>query len=498
MPESALHTVADRIALAGGAATRRTALRGLGAGLAAAWLGSARTAWAQAAAPARTLLANARIFDGHSARLREGSGVLVSGNRIESLVPAGETVADAAVVDCQGRVLMPGMIDAHWHAIMAAIPEAVAMTADIPYVHLVAAKEAERTLLRGFTTVRDVGGPAFALKRAIDEGHAAGPRIFPSGAMVSQTSGHGDFRMRSELPRTGKSAPSIGEAAGIGVIADGPAEVLRRTREQLMLGASQIKLTLGGGVSSHYDPLDATQFTAEEIRAAVSATSDWGTYVCAHVYMPHGILRAIDKGVRCIEHGQLADEESVRRMAATGTWWSLQPFLADEDANPKRDPVQQQQQQEVAVGTARAFELGKKHGVSMALGTDILFTPGHTATQGRQLVKTARWFGDAEALRMLTGGNGELLALSGLRAPYAGPLGVIERGAFADPAGRRRQPARGHFADRRPPAQPAADHEGRRGAQGHVAQLATASNGAAVAKSVPTGRLRPSVDGLRP
>ncbi len=409
---------------------RRTVLKGIAASFASAALAGAPALAQTAGKP--LLFSNVRIFDGRKGSLIEGSNVLVSGGRIDALVPAAETVIDADIIDGGGRVLMPGLIDAHWHAMLAGIPELVAMTADVPYVHLVAAQQAEATLLRGFTTVRDVGGPAFSLKRAIDEGRFAGPRIFPCGAMISQTSGHGDFRFRYEVPRGSANDVGHAETAGIAAIADGVPEVLRRVREQLMLGASQIKIMVGGGVSSAYDPLDATQFRPEEIRAAVDAAADWGTYVCAHVYTSAGINRAIDNGVKCIEHGQLADEDTVRRMADTGTWWSIQPFLADEDSNPKSDPLQRRQQEEIAAGTVRAFELGQKHKVKMAWGTDILFNPRGTASQGRQLAKIARWFDNADVLRMATGRSGDLLALSGERSPYRGALGVVEPGALAD------------------------------------------------------------------
>jgi imidazolonepropionase-like amidohydrolase len=409
--------------------SRRSFLKGATAAFAAASVGNPVFA-RDTGKP--VLFTNARIFDGRRSHLVENLNVLVSSGRIESLVPAAESVTGADAIDCGRRVLMPGLIDAHWHALMVAIPEVVALTADVPYVHLVAAQEAERTLLRGFTTVRDVGGPAFSLKRAIDEGKIAGPRIFPSGAMISQTAGHGDFRFRYEIPRGSANDISHPEAAGIATVADGVPEVLRRVREQLLLGASQIKIMVGGGVSSHYDPIDVVQYTAEEIRAATQAAADWGTYVCTHVYTPQGINRAIDNGVKCIEHGQLADEDAVRKMADTGTWWSIQPFLADEDSNPKQDPVQRQQQQDIAEGTMRAFELGQKHKVRMAWGTDILFNPPGTATQGRQLAKISRWFDNAEVLRMATGHSGDLLALSGKRSPYRGRLGVIETGAHAD------------------------------------------------------------------
>jgi imidazolonepropionase-like amidohydrolase len=411
--------------------SRRSVLAGIAAGFAAPALGAVSPAFAQAA-PKPILLRNAKIFDGMNGRLIEGQGVLVEGAFIKALVGAADRIADADIIDCGGRTLMPGLIDAHWHTLMAGIPQLVAMTADIPYVHLVAAQEAERTVLRGFTTVRDVGGPAFAVKRAIDEGRIAGPRIYPSGAMISQTSGHGDFRLRSELPRSPQSNLSIAEQAGIAAIADGEAEVLRRVREQLMLGASQIKIMGGGGVASSYDPIDALQYSEAEMKAAVAAAADWGTYVCVHTYTAPAIQRAVACGVKSIEHGQLADEDAAKRMADAGVWWSIQPFLADEDANTYTSPVQRAQQQMIAEGTAKAIELGRKHNVKMALGTDILFSPRGTATQGKQLAKFARWYGNADVLRLLTSGNADLAALSGPRNPYPGKLGRIEAGAYAD------------------------------------------------------------------
>lgn len=411
--------------------SRRSVLKGVAASFATLAVGSAGPAFAQGAGKP-ILLKNVNIFDGTSGKLVEGQGVLVEGKLIKSLVAQADEVADADVVDCGGRTLMPGMIDAHWHTVLAGISQMAAMTADIPYVHLVAAQEAERTLLRGFTTVRDVGGPSFALKRVIDEGRIAGPRIYPSGAMISQTSGHGDFRMRTDLPRTSQSDLSVAEQSGISAIADGEAEVLRRVREQLMLGASQIKIMGGGGVASAYDPIDALQYSEAEMKAAVSAAIDWGTYVCVHTYTSASIQRALSCGVKSIEHGQLADEDTVKRMADAGAWWSIQPFLADEDANTYPSPEQRAQQQAIADGTARAVELGRKHNVHMALGTDILFSPKGTVTQGKQLAKFARWYDAVDVLRLLTSGNAELAGLSGPRNPYPGKLGRIEAGAYAD------------------------------------------------------------------
>jgi imidazolonepropionase-like amidohydrolase len=225
-----------------------------------------------------TLFENVRIFDGKSAALSAPSNVLVSGNTIERISVGPISVdmkAEVRVVAGNGRVLMPGLIDAHWHAFMAATPQMLLMTAEFSYLHLLAARQAEATLMRGFTTIRDMGGPVFGLKRAIDEGVVRGPRIYPSGAFISQTSGHGDFRFLFELPRTLGGPLSHSEVEGIAAIADSPDEVRLRAREQLRQGATQIKLMGGGGVSSQYNPLESIQYTEPEIRAAVEAAANW-------------------------------------------------------------------------------------------------------------------------------------------------------------------------------------------------------------------------------
>ncbi|WP_121067502.1 metal-dependent hydrolase family protein [Chachezhania antarctica] len=412
---------------------RRQMLGGLGAvmGMFAGFGLTPGEVRAQTAQPP-TVLANLRYFDGHTLEILAGRDIVVRDGRIEALVPAGTVPEGARVIDCGGRTVIPGLIDAHWHATLCGVTEQVAMMGDINFVQLVAGQQAGATLLRGFTTVRDVGGPSFGLKQAIDRGVIRGPRIFPSGAMISQTGGHGDFRLLSALPRMPSTPADRAEKEGVAVLADGNDMVLRRTREQLMKGASQVKIMAGGGVTSLYDPLDSVQFFEEEMRTAVRAAADWGTYVCAHVYTSEGIQRCLRAGVKSIEHGQLADEETARMMADAGAWWSIQPFLNDEDANPKTDPSARAKQIRVQDGTVSAFEMGRQHGVRMAFGTDILMNPKGTATQGRQLSKLARFMSPLEALRMATGDAGDLLALSGERAPYAGPLGVIAPGALAD------------------------------------------------------------------
>ncbi len=377
---------------------------------------------------------NLRLFDGKSNVLRDGLRVIVEGQKIASVEPAAKPLTENIVqMDCGGRVLMPGMIDAHYHVMLASLPLNELLTADIGFINLAAAAEASRVLMRGFTSIRDMAGPSFGLKRAIDSGLVPGPRIWPSGAMISQTAGHGDFRQRYEIPAARDAPLSHAEVFGVGAIADGVAEVLRRAREQLMLGASQLKLAAGGGVVSSYDPLDVSQFTEAEFRAAVEAAENWGTYVAVHAYAPRAIMVAIRAGVRCVEHGQLMDKEVAKAMSDQGVWLSTQPFLDDEDAVPfPEGSAQREKLLMVTRGTDAACELAKKHRIKTAWGTDILFDRKLSDRQGAQLAKMTRWHESVDVLRMATGVNAELLQMSGPRNPYPAPVGVVEAGACAD------------------------------------------------------------------
>jgi imidazolonepropionase-like amidohydrolase len=380
------------------------------------------------------LFQNVRIFDGKSSTLSSPSNVLVRGNKIEKISTAPipmESGPESSIVEGGGRVLMPGLIDAHWHAYMAATPLMLLNTADPSYLQLLAARQAELTLMRGFTTVRDLGGPVFGLKRAIDEGVMIGPRIYPSGAMISQTSGHGDFRFDFEVPRTLGGTLSHAESEGIAAIADSPDEVRLRTREQLRQGASQIKLMGGGGVSSPNNPIDSVQFTDPEIRAAVEAAANWGTYVTVHAYTPPAIRQAVAAGVKCLEHGQLIDEPTAKLLLDKGIWWSLQPLLDDEDT-PDMSPESRKKAMVAFAGTDNAYKLAIKYKIKTVFGSDVLFSAKLANRQGAQLVKLVRWYTPAEALKTATGNSGELLALSGFSNPYPGKLGVIEEGALAD------------------------------------------------------------------
>ncbi|WP_313341695.1 amidohydrolase family protein [Stenotrophomonas sp.] len=385
-----------------------------------------------AAAVPSVLFTNVRIFDGSHGRLSAPSNVLVQGNTIARIATGAIDAPGARRIDGRGRTLMPGLIDMHWHSMFAGIPIQSLMTADTGYINIVAGAESHKTLMRGFTTVRDVGGAVWGLKAAIDSGHADGPRIFPSGSMISVTSGHGDFREASDLPRALGQPGSRHDVIGDSAIADTPDEVRVRTREQLMRGASQIKLTAGGGVSSPHSPLDVVTFTEPEVRAAVEAAGDWGTYVTVHAYTPEAIQRAIRAGVKCIEHASLMDDATARRMRDTGTWLSTQPFPPElADAFPTGSE-QWQKAQEVFAGTEQTYRLAIKYKLKTAFGTDVLFSSALASQQNRILASLTRWYTPAEALIMATGTNAQLLALSGKRSAYAGRLGVVEEGALAD------------------------------------------------------------------
>lgn len=380
------------------------------------------------------LFKNVDVFDGKSPHLLQNVHVLVKGNQIESVtdtepfVPPNSKVIQ---VDGKGRVLMPGLIDNHYHTAFASGKMASFFTADPSLAYYHAAREAQALLMRGFTSIRDLAGGVYGLRQAIDQGILNGPRMWVSGASISQTGGHGDFRNINEIPAAENNASNFIARNNHGIVADGVPEVQKRVREQLMQGASQIKIMAGGGVTSLYDPIDVSQYSLAEMKAAVEAAENWNTYVTVHAYTPRAVRMAIEAGVKAIEHGHLLDEDTVKLMAEKGIWWSLQPFLDDEDANPKTGMAYIKKQM-TQKGTEQAYRFAKKYNVKTAFGTDILFSPDGGVKQGKILSKLTRWYTPAEVLKMATHDNAELLALSGLRSPYQGKLGVVEKGALAD------------------------------------------------------------------
>jgi imidazolonepropionase-like amidohydrolase len=384
-------------------------------------------------APKKTtsiLINNVRIFDGVSDAVKRGN-LLIAGSKIKRIssdpitAPAGSTIIDGG-----GRVLMPGLTDAHWHMTVAANTMDNLQQADTGLMYANTVAEARRTLLRGFTAIRDMAGPMFGIKTAIDRGVVPGPRVYPSGALISQTAGHGDFAPPYARPFTIGGQPSHLEKIGFFAVANGVPEVLAAVRQQFKKGASQIKLTLGGGVISETDPIDTLQFTPQEIKAAVQATSDWGTYVAAHVYTSVGIRRALDAGVRSIEHGQLADKATVKLIAKKGAWLSIQPF---EPGDNPLTPEQIKKAMPMLGAWQRVLRWAKQYGVKVAFGTDLLFQPDGADRQNVMLTRLAKIYSNVEVLKIATSGNSKLFALSGARDPYKeARLGILQKGAWAD------------------------------------------------------------------
>jgi imidazolonepropionase-like amidohydrolase len=403
--------------------TRRAVLAGIG-------LAPLAAASAADAPPATILIRNVMLFDG-TGSARQPRNVRITGNRIDGVsagdipVPAGATIIDGA-----GQTLMPGLTDAHWH--MAAVKGVPWMGSDDATHIAMIFKDAEFQLMRGFTTVRDTAGAIFGIKNAIDQGIMPGPRCYPSGAAISQTSGHGDPEPVGELPTALGGRPTIRQQKGMTAVANGVPEVLAATREQLKRGASQIKIMAGGGVTSDHDPIDTVQYTLAEMQAIVGAVTDWDTYACAHAYTPAGVRRCLEAGVLSIEHGHAIDDRTAALVAEKGAWLSIQPF---EDGDNILTPEQQVKAKESLGGEGwqSAVRLAKKHGVKVAFGTDLFWRSPTSRTENAMLPRFGAIYSNAEVLRIATSGNCELFARSGRRNPYRqAALGVIREGAWAD------------------------------------------------------------------
>ena len=391
----------------------------------------------------QVLFTNVNIFDGKSDTLAEDMNVLVEGNLIKQIGKGLEAGAGAKVIDGGGRTLMPGLHDMHTHVGIFR-PVAGDNRIDMsPFlVGAVAAARAEGMLMNGFTLIRDIGGPAKFLQRAIDAGVVVGPRVLPTENFVTQTSGHGDFRNRTD------PNPNIDGRGSTSYIdeyyscfADGPTEIRRCVREQLGKGATQIKIFTGGGVASEKDPLHSVQYTPEEVQVAVQTAAQWKTYVAAHAFTDDSIRLAVENGVQVIEHGPLMSEDSAKLIAEKGTWLvpSVAAILALDLDNFKKisSPATYAKGVKLIDGVSKEMEYAVKHGVKMAFGTDLLAdwenSVAYDNDANKEFVWLAKFMPHADALRMATGNAGELHALSGPNSPYQdGATGVIQEDAYAD------------------------------------------------------------------
>ncbi|MGV2975835.1 amidohydrolase family protein [Roseibium alexandrii] len=381
----------------------------------------------------RNLITNVHVFDGVNETRIENANVLIEGNLIAEVSSEPIAVDGAAVIDGEGRTMIPGLIDVHWHTLYCCNPQSTVVTGDILEIAIRGAQGAERTLMRGFTSVRDVGGNSFAIKKMIDAGEIVGPRILPSGPPVTQTGGHFDYRPYQAVPTNPADSQWYWYSVGLMAMADGVPEVTKRAREIMRMGATQLKISTGGGVSSTYDPLDVRQYTRAEIEAFVEVADTYNTYVASHTFTDEAVRISVEAGVKSIEHGFLMNRETMELMRDNDVWLSVQPLLDDEDGFTFEDPVSQQKWIDVTNGTDFTYSTAKEVGVKVAFGTDILFDPVLAERQGAFLAKLQRWYTPFEVLEMATSTNAELLELSGPRHPYQeGPLGVIKPGAYAD------------------------------------------------------------------
>jgi len=381
------------------------------------------------------LFTNVNVFDGVNEALIKNANVVVTDNLITAISTEPLAVAGGRVIDGGGRTLMPGMIDVHWHTYFANLTVGQLLnTTDMGDIAIAGLLGNQQVLMRGFTTVRDIGGNPFAVHKAIDAGKFPGPRMLVAGPPLGQSGGHFDLYAYNDVPRDPSAPLPYLERNGVVAIADGVPDVTRKAREILRMGATQIKIAGGGGVTSIYDPLDVTQYSLEEMQAIVGVAENWNTYVAAHIFTDKAIRRAIKAGVKTIEHGMLIkEEETLQMMKDNDVWLSIQPLLDDEDRLVF--PTAEMTAKWIAVtdGTNTVYVAAKKMGVKIAWGTDCLYDPAAAAKQGKLVTKLKNWFTPYEILKMVTSTNAEVIYLSGPRNSYQdGPLGVIEVGAYAD------------------------------------------------------------------
>lgn len=380
----------------------------------------------------KVLITNVNIFDGKSEKLAQGMSVLVEGNKIAKVAKSIPAPSGATIIDGGGRTLTPGFIDAHTHLQWnMAVYDHIYKPLD--YQAALSLVEAKNTLMRGFTTIRDVAGTVFGVKRAIDEGHFVGPRIYSGGAALSMTTGHGDFRGPSTMPRMmGGPAITDLEYAGLTIFADGVPEVLAASRLQFRNGAHFIKVFIGGAVSGLYDPLDITEYSLEELKAAVGEAERWNTYVAVHTYTDAASRMAIEAGAKTLEHANLMSDEGVKLAAERGVYISAQTALFMSPAPESFTSAQKHRQQLAKEGLDNLMKSCKKYKAKVLFGTDMVGSMELKKLQVTEFTNRTEWFSNSEILRQATSINAEVLALSGPRNPYPGKLGVIEEGALAD------------------------------------------------------------------
>lgn len=365
-----------------------------------------------------------RFLDPRQDALRDGVEVLVEDGTIKEVADKPIRSQAATRIELGGRTLMPGLIDAHIHLVLTEVN--LQLLSDVPLT-LLAAKGSvamRAMLMRGFTTLRDTGGADWGLKAAVEQGLFEGPRLFISGAPISQTGGHGDFRKRTQ---TRFACACCSGVSFVSRIADGVPEVIQAVRDELRKGADQIKIMASGGVASQLDPLESLQFRTDEIEAAVDEARRWGTYVCAHAYSPAAIERAVRAGVRTIEHGNLIDDPTAQLMAERDAF--IVPTLVAYDSLKNRGPDYGLSEYSLAKNDVvleaglRSLEICRTAGVSIGFGSDLLGQLQND--QSNEFLLRARVLSPQEIIRSATLVNAEIVR-------QEGKLGELVAGAHAD------------------------------------------------------------------
>ncbi len=382
--------------------------------------------------PKSVLIKNVNIFDGVHEKLLYNRDVLIENNIIKTIAKKVSAPKDATIIHGDNRTLTPGFIDAHAH-LWWNMSVSDHFYKPMDYQAAVALTESKNTLMRGFTTIRDVGGSVFGIKQGIDEGLFPGPRIYSGGAALSMTTGHGDFRTPSSLPHVmGGPAQTDVERTGLVIFADGVPEVLGASRMQFRKGAHFLKVFVGGAVSGMYDPLDIAEYSKEELEAAVGEAKRWNTYVAVHTYTDGSTRMAIEAGVKSLEHCNLLKEETVKLAAEKGAFISPQAALFMNPAPPSFTPAQVKRQQIAKDGLDNLMKACKKYNAKVLFGTDMVASVDSKQAQVTEFTLRTTWFSNAEILKQATSINAQVLELSGPRNPYPGKLGVIKEGALAD------------------------------------------------------------------
>ena len=369
--------------------------------------------------PTDYALTDAQIVDVAAGEIRTGLAVVVKGGKIAAIVPEGDLDARLAKVSLEGRYLSPGLLDCHAHCFIGGFDDGTNVLPSELTAR--AGKHLKGMLMRGFTTVRDAGGADQGHRAAVEKGVFAGPRLFVSGRILSQTGGHGDHRGRAD------TCHCSAEIGGTSVIADGVDAVRKAVRENARQGVDQIKIMAGGGVSSPGDKLIHPQYSMDELYAIVDETERCGRYVLSHVYSDVGIRRAVTAGVRSIEHGNFLTAETARLMAEKGA--HLVPTLITYEADGKYgkgfgwSDENAEKNDEVLASGLDSLRVAQAAGVNIGYGTDLCWSP--KTYQGDGLMIHQEVCGPAEALRHVTVNNAKIVRMEG-------QVGEISEGAFAD------------------------------------------------------------------